>query len=84
MRIIKAMGIAVAVMAATVVGAGSVAASPEQKENIFIDVNVLGCSFGAGLGGDVLVALGGGGGSSALVSSSLAARLRAAGCLPQL
>ncbi|GGN92820.1 hypothetical protein [Nocardia rhizosphaerihabitans] len=83
-RIVKAVAVGLAVAAATVVGAGSVAAEPEQKENIYIDVNVLGCSFGAGLGGDVLVALGGGSGSSALVSSSLAARMRAAGCLPQL
>ncbi|MEV0436449.1 MULTISPECIES: hypothetical protein [Nocardia] len=84
MRIVKAVGIMLAVVAATAVGAGSAVAEPESKENIYIDVNVLGCSIGAGLGGDVLVALTGGGGSSAMVNSSLAARLRAAGCLPRL
>ncbi|MEV6219756.1 hypothetical protein [Nocardia sp. NPDC051833] len=84
MRIVKAVAVGLAVAAATVAGADSAVAEPEQKENIYIDVSVLGCSVGAGLGGDVLVALGGGSGSSALVNSSLAARLRAAGCLPRL
>lgn len=82
----RMVGVVVAVVAGAMVGMGSAAAEPgvdEPKENIFIDVTVLGCSFGAGLGGDVLVALGAGGGSSAVVNSSLAARLRAAGCLPR-
>ncbi|WP_082844368.1 hypothetical protein [Nocardia salmonicida] len=84
MGIIKAIAITAAVVTGTVVGAGSAVAESEPKENIFIDITVLGCSFGAGLGGDVLVALGGGSGSGALVSSSLAGRLRGAGCLPRL
>ncbi|WP_198041026.1 hypothetical protein [Nocardia asteroides] len=83
-RIVKAVAVGLAVAAATVTAAGSAVAEPEPKENIYIDVTVLGCSIGAGLGGDVLVALGGGSGSSALVNSSLAARMRAAGCLPRL
>ncbi|APE34009.1 hypothetical protein BOX37_08530 [Nocardia mangyaensis] len=85
MRSVRIAAIVGAVAACAMVGMGSAAAEPEQpepRENIFIDVNVLGCSFGAGLGGDVLVALGAGSGSSAMVNSSLAGRLRAAGCLP--
>lgn len=84
MGIIKAAVNTAVVVAGTVVGAGSAVAESEPKENIFIDISVLGCSFGAGSGGDVLVALGGGSGSGALVSGSLAGRLRAAGCLPRL
>ncbi|MEV6319857.1 hypothetical protein AB0M45_01495 [Nocardia sp. NPDC051787] len=86
MRFIKAGTIAVILAAATVAGASPAHADEPAPsgpdENVWIDVNVLGCSFGAGLGADVLLALTAGSGSSARVSSGLATRLRIAGCLP--
>ncbi|WP_194828471.1 hypothetical protein [Nocardia sp. XZ_19_231] len=41
MGIVKAAAITVAVVAGTVVGAGSAVAESEPKENIFIDITVL-------------------------------------------
>ncbi|WP_330233413.1 hypothetical protein OHA40_13640 [Nocardia sp. NBC_00508] len=86
MRSIK--GGAIAVMLAAAIMAGASPAHAEEPapgapaEVIWIDLNLLGCSFGAGLGGDVLLALTAGNGSSAGISSGLATRLRLAGCLP--
>lgn len=86
MRSIKGGFVAVILAAATVAGASPAHADEPAPsgpdENIWIDVNVLGCSFGAGLGADVLLALTAGSGSSARVNSGLATRLRIAGCLP--
>ncbi|WP_067537392.1 hypothetical protein [Nocardia crassostreae] len=85
MRSITTGAVAVA-LAATVATAGPAWAeepAPERsEENISVDVTLLGCSIGAGLGGDLVVALAAGRGSSATIQSGLAARLRAAGCLP--
>ncbi|WP_067470260.1 hypothetical protein [Nocardia amamiensis] len=86
MRSIKGGLIAVILAAAIVAGASPAHADEPAPsgpdEVIWIDLNVLGCSFGAGLGADVLLALTAGNGSSAGVSSGLATRLRIAGCLP--
>lgn len=87
MRSIRAGLIAVTLAAATVVGASAAHAedtlpgAPED-EIISVDINLLGCSLGAGLGLDLLLALTAGNGSSTNISSGLATRLRAAGCLP--
>jgi hypothetical protein len=76
-----------ALAAATVIGASAAHAeetlpgAPED-EIISVDINLLGCSLGAGLGLDLLLALTAGNGSSATIGSGLATRLRAAGCLP--
>ncbi|MFD0000225.1 hypothetical protein [Nocardia sp. NPDC127526] len=77
------IALALAATVATAAPAGADEPAPERSdENISVDVNLLGCSIGAGLGGDLLVALAAGNGSSATIKSGLAARLRAAGCLP--
>ncbi|MGW4767342.1 hypothetical protein ACWEO2_04765 [Nocardia sp. NPDC004278] len=83
----KVGAIAVALAAATVAAASPAqAAEPAPgapNEIISIDLNLLGCSIGAGLGVDLVLALASSGSSSnASVSSGLAARLRAVGCLP--
>ncbi|GAA5048791.1 hypothetical protein [Nocardia callitridis] len=54
----------------------------QPDEFLTVDVNLLGCSFGAGLGADLLLAMGAGGGSSTNVNSGLVTRLKLAGCLP--
>lgn len=78
--------IAGALVAATIAVAGPAQAdepAPKKNdENISIDINLLGCSIGAGLGTDLILAAGAGNGSGATINSGLAARLRAAGCLP--
>jgi hypothetical protein len=76
-----------ALAAATVLGAGSAYAEETlpgapKDEIISVDINLLGCSLGAGLGLDLLLALTAGNGSSTTIGSGLATRLRAAGCLP--
>ncbi|MGK8487372.1 MULTISPECIES: hypothetical protein [Nocardia] len=87
MRSIRAGLIAVTLVAATVAGASSAHADETlpgapKDEIITVDVNLLGCSLGAGLGLDLLLALTAGNGSSTTIGSGLATRLRAAGCLP--
>lgn len=87
MRIITTGIAAAAVAAATVVGAGAASAADpglEQPEEIItIDINLLGCSLGAGLGAELVPTISAGGnGSSFGVDSGFASRLRAAGCLP--
>ncbi|WP_280274748.1 hypothetical protein [Nocardia wallacei] len=87
MRPVKAGIVAAALTAATLAAATQPAAADEPApsgpdEIISIDINLLGCSLGAGLGLDLLLALTAGNGSSAVVGSGLATRLRAAGCLP--
>ena len=87
MRSIKVGVFAVTLALATVAAANPAQAdepAPDTpNEIISIDVNLLGCSFGAGLGVDLLLALASNGSSSnASVSGGLAARLRSAGCLP--
>ncbi|NEW39028.1 hypothetical protein GV794_24140 [Nocardia cyriacigeorgica] len=86
MRSIKA-GIVAAALAAATVAVASPAHADEPlpgapEERITIDINLLGCSIGAGLGVDVLLALTTGQGSSTTVGSGLATRLKLAGCLP--
>ncbi|MBF6206101.1 hypothetical protein IU483_18670 [Streptomyces gardneri] len=87
MRSIQAGALVIALAAATVIGASSAQAEETlpgapKDEIISVDINLLGCSLGAGLGLDLLLALTAGNGSSATVGSGLATRLRAAGCLP--
>lgn len=87
MRPSKAGVVAAALTLATIAAATQPAAADEPAssgpdEIISIDINLLGCSLGAGLGLDLLLALTAGNGSSAVVGSGLATRLRAAGCLP--
>ncbi|WP_024802457.1 hypothetical protein [Nocardia sp. BMG51109] len=88
MRSIKA-GIVAAVLTATTVAAAHPASADEPApapeapdEIISLDINLLGCSLGAGLGADLLLAFAAGGGSSTMINTGLATRLRAAGCLP--
>ncbi|MGK8522022.1 hypothetical protein ACRS6B_10925 [Nocardia asteroides] len=87
MRSIRAGLVAVMFAAATAAGASSAHADETlpgapKEEIISVDINLLGCSLGAGLGVDLLLALTAGSGSSTTISSGLATRLRAAGCLP--
>ncbi|MBF6211580.1 hypothetical protein IU433_17250 [Nocardia puris] len=86
MRIVKAGVVAVALAAMAVTGVGPAVADEgipgTPEETITIDINLLGCSIGAGLGGEVLAALTAGTGSTTAVGAGLATRLRAAGCLP--
>ena len=88
MRLSKAGLVAAAATVMTVAAAHPAAAeapAPEPEtpdEIISLDINLLGCSLGAGLGADLLLAFAHGQGSSTTVNSGLATRLRAAGCLP--
>ncbi|WP_249358025.1 hypothetical protein [Nocardia cyriacigeorgica] len=85
-RSIKTGIAAVALAAATVAVAGPAQADEPlpgaPEERITIDINLLGCSIGAGLGVDLLLALTTGQGSSTTIGSGLATRLKMAGCLP--
>ena len=83
MRSIKLGAIALAFAAATL-AAPAAAQAAEPEENITLNINLLGCSINAGLGGELLTAFGTGSssGSSGKISSGLATRLRLAGCLP--
>ncbi|NKY50837.1 hypothetical protein [Nocardia vermiculata] len=88
MRIITTGIAAAAVAAATVVGAGAASAADDPglqapDEIITIDINLLGCSLGAGLGAELIPTLSSeGNGSNIGLNSGFASRLRAAGCLP--
>ncbi|TLF82454.1 hypothetical protein [Nocardia cyriacigeorgica] len=86
MRSIKTGIAAVALAAATVAVAGPAQADEPlpgaPEERITIDINLLGCSIGAGLGVDLLLALTTGQGSNTTIGSGLATRLKMAGCLP--
>ncbi|MFD3508074.1 hypothetical protein [Nocardia sp. NPDC058666] len=90
MRSVKAGAVAAAFAAtiACVAGPAAAADNPaEPNEIISIDLNLLGCSIGAGLGGELIAAFtgtttGSATGSSSSVDTSFASRLRAAGCLP--
>ena len=87
MRSIKA-GIVVAALTVATIAGTSTAHADESlpgapDERITVDINLLGCSIGAGLGVDLLLSvLAKGGGSSTVVGSGLATRLKLAGCLP--
>ncbi|WP_063052473.1 hypothetical protein [Nocardia arthritidis] len=87
MRSIEAGVLVTALAAGAVIGASSAHAEETlpgapKDEIISVDINLLGCSLGAGLGVDLLLALTAGNGSSTTIGSGLATRLRAAGCLP--
>ncbi|MFG3617178.1 hypothetical protein [Nocardia sp. NPDC047654] len=87
MRSIEAGVLVTALAAGVVIGASSAHAEENlpgapKDEIISVDINLLGCSLGAGLGVDLLLALTAGNGSSTTIGSGLATRLRAAGCLP--
>ncbi|MFD3701571.1 hypothetical protein ACFWUP_00335 [Nocardia sp. NPDC058658] len=90
MRSVKAGAVAVAIAASTACLAGPAGAADnpaEPNEIITIDLDLLGCSIGAGLGGELAAAFtgtttGSASGSSSSVDTGLASRLRAAGCLP--
>ncbi|MDR7166504.1 hypothetical protein J2W56_000222 [Nocardia kruczakiae] len=88
MRIITT-GIATAALAvAAMAGAGAAAADDDPgfnppKEIVTVDINLLGCSIGAGLGAQLVPTLSAGGfGGPVGIDAGLASRLRSAGCLP--
>ena len=88
MRIITT-GIATAALTvAALAGAGAAAADDDPgftppKEIVTVDINLLGCSIGAGLGAQLVPTLSAGGfGGPVGIDAGLASRLRSAGCLP--
>ncbi|MEU8894890.1 hypothetical protein [Nocardia sp. NPDC048505] len=78
------LGILACALAVATLGAAAPAYAAEPEENVTLDINLLGCSLSAGLGGELLAAFGTGSssGSSGKISTGLATRLRLAGCLP--
>ncbi|WP_062996091.1 hypothetical protein [Nocardia mikamii] len=88
MRIITTGLATVALTVAAVAGAGAAAADDDSgftppKEIVTVDINLLGCSIGAGLGAQLVPTLSAGGfGGPVGIDGGLAARLRSAGCLP--
>ena len=88
MRIITTGLVTAASAVATVAGAAvALADQPPAggpNEIITVDINLLGCSLGAGLGAELLPALtAAANGSTVGINSGVATRLRAAGCLPR-